>query len=76
MEDFRRQYAKDHFALLTPQEQREALQRLSPEHRREILRSLSPEELLGVLSAEQIREYLEQRTAARPSKPRTPRRKR
>jgi hypothetical protein len=76
MEDFNRQYIKDHFAQLTAEEQREALERLSPEHRREVLRSLSPEELLGVLSAKQIREYLDQLTAARPTKPGTSRRKR
>jgi hypothetical protein len=88
MEDFNRQYIKEHFAQLTPQEQREALEGLSPEYRgevlrslppeqrREVLRSLPPEELLGVLSAEQIRDYLDQLTAARPTKPRPSRRKR
>ena len=33
MEDFKRQYIKEHFAQLTPQEQREALERLAPEDR-------------------------------------------
>ncbi len=75
MEDFNRQYIKDHFAQLTPEEQREALARLSPEHRREVLQSLQPEELLGALSAEQIREYLDQLTAGRPEQPRRSRRK-
>jgi len=64
MEDFNRQYIKDHFAKLTPREQEEVLQ------------SLPPEQLLGVLSAEQIRVYLDQLSANRPTKPRTSRRKR
>ena len=65
MEDFNRQYAKEHFPRLTPQEQREALELLSPEQwrelllslppeeHREMLQSLPPEELLGTLSAKQ-----------------------
>jgi hypothetical protein len=64
MEDFKRDYIKKHFAQLTPEEQQE------------ILRSLPAKELLGVLSEEQIREYLDQLAAARPTKPRTSRRKR
>src|SRR5262249_58693086 len=44
MEDFNRQYTKEHFAQLTPQEQVEALERLSPEHRREVLQALPPAE--------------------------------
>jgi hypothetical protein len=87
MEDFRRDYAKEHFDELTPEQQREALARLSPERRREllqallaeerreVLRSLPPEELLGALSAEQIREYLDRRTAGEPKQPRRSRRK-
>jgi hypothetical protein len=64
MEDFKRDYVKEEFAKLTPEEQRK------------ILQSLPAEELLGVLSAEQIRQYLDQLTAGRPTKPRKPRRKR
>jgi hypothetical protein len=87
MEDFKRDYVKEHFAKLTPQEQREALERLSPEQRREVLqslppeerrevlRALPPEELLAALSAEQIREYLDHLTAARPQRSRKSRRK-
>ena len=75
MEDFNRQYIKEHFPQLTPQEQREALQRLSPEHRQEVLRSLAAEELLGALSPEQIREYLARLTTGRPEQPRRSRRK-
>jgi hypothetical protein len=63
MEDFQRQYVKEHFPKLTPEEQRE------------VLRSLPAEELLGVLSADQIQKYLDQLAAGRPTKPRTSRRK-
>ena len=76
MEDFQRQYAKEHFAQLTPEERREALESLPPEERRQVLQSLPPEELLGVLSAEQIQQYLEQLTASRPADTGRPRRKR
>jgi hypothetical protein len=63
MEDFKRDYIKEHFAQLTPQE------------REEVLRSLPPEERLAGLSAEQIRQYLELLTARRPAAPSKPRRK-
>jgi hypothetical protein len=75
MEDFRRQFVKEHFAQLTPEEQREALEHLSPEHRREVLQALPAEELLAALSPDQIRQYLEQTTTGRPARPRKPRRK-
>src|SRR5439155_26850483 len=75
MEDFRRQYVMEHFAQLTPEEQRESLERLSPEHRREALQLLPPEELLAALSAEQIRKYLDQLAAGRQAQPRKPRQK-
>jgi hypothetical protein len=75
MEDFKRQYVKEHFAKLTPEERRQALERLSPEDRREVLQSLPAEERLAGLSAEQIRQYLDQLTAGRPAEPRKPRRK-
>jgi hypothetical protein len=88
MEDFNRQYAKEHFARLTPAEQREALESLSPEARREVLESLPPEarrevlqslpveELLTLLSTEQLRQIREQFNAGRPDQPRKPRRRR
>src|SRR5262249_24380488 len=88
MEDFNRQYIKEHFAQLTPEEQREALGRLSPERRREVLqalspkercevlRSLSPEERLADLSTEQIQQYLAQRAAREPTGSPKQRRKR
>jgi hypothetical protein len=64
MEDFIRDYVKEHFAKLTPEERREALE------------SLPPEERLAGLSVDQIRQYLDQLTAARPAQPRKPQRKR
>ena len=76
MEDFQRDYTKEHFPKLTPEEQREALERLPPEQRREVLQSLPLEERLVGLSAEQIRQYLDQLTAGPPAKPRQPRPKR
>jgi hypothetical protein len=63
MEDFERDYIKEHFPKLTPQEQQEVLQ------------SLPLEKRLAGLSPEQIRQYLEQLTAGRPAAPRKPRRK-
>ncbi len=63
MEDFKRDYVKEHFAQLTPQEQQELLQALPPERR------------LAGLSAEQIRQYLDQLAAGRPAQPQKPRRK-
>jgi hypothetical protein len=63
MEDFKRDYLKEHFAKLTPQEQEE------------FLRALPPEERLAGLSAEQIQQYLERLTARRPTASRKPRRK-
>jgi hypothetical protein len=75
MEDFKRDFFKKHFAQLPPEEQREVLQALPPEKQREVLQALPPEKLLGVLSPEQIRQYLDQLTAGKPAGPRKPRRK-
>jgi hypothetical protein len=72
MEDFQRQYAKEHFAQLTPAEREEVLKALPPEER---LAGLQPEQRLAGLSAEQIRQYLDQLSAERPEAPRKPRRK-
>jgi hypothetical protein len=58
MEDFRRQFVKEHFSELTPEE------------REDVIKSLPPEERLAGLSAEQIRQYLDQLTAERPATPR------
>jgi hypothetical protein len=51
MEDFNRQYIKEHFAQLTPEEQREALQALPPEKRKKVLQALPPGERKEVLQA-------------------------
>jgi hypothetical protein len=75
MEDFQRQYAKEHFAQLTPEEQREALRALSPEKQQEFLEGLPPERRLAGLSPEQIRAYLDRLTSGKPAKSRKPRRK-
>lgn len=63
-EDFERDYVKDHFPKLLPEE------------RREVLQSLPPEDRLAGLSEEQIRQYLDQLIANRPAEPRKRRRKR
>jgi hypothetical protein len=57
MEDSQRQYAKEHFADL------------SPEERRELLQTLPAEERLTGLSVEQIRQYLDRLTADDPHAP-------
>ena len=62
VEDFERDYIKKHFARLTPEDKREALQALSPEDKREALQALSPEEqheLLQALPPEKQRELLQ-----------------
>jgi hypothetical protein len=71
MEDFKRDYIKEHFLKLTPEAQREVLQALPLE----LLQALPPEKRLAGLSEEQIRHYLDQMAARRPTKPRKPRRK-
>ncbi|HTU90673.1 MAG TPA: hypothetical protein VMF69_11410 [Gemmataceae bacterium] len=76
MADFRRDYVKEHFPELTPEEQAAALQLLPPDKQAELLQSLPPEQRLAGLSEEQIRQYLDQLTAGRSSGPRKPRRKR
>jgi hypothetical protein len=75
MEDFKHDYIKEHFLELTPEEQREALERLPPKRRREVFESLPPEDRLAGLSAEEIRKYLDLLTAGRPAQTRKPRRK-
>jgi hypothetical protein len=76
MEDFKRDYIREHFPDLTPEERREVLQALPPEQQQEVLQALSPEMRLAGLSEEQIRHYLDQLTAGRPTQPRRPRRRR
>jgi hypothetical protein len=73
MEDFNRQYVKEHFARLTPKERREALESLPPQEREEVLEALPPEERMAGLSPEQIRQYLDRLTAGGTAVPRKPR---
>ena len=84
MEDFNRQYLKEHFARLTPEERREVLQSLPAEEQQEVLQALPPEwRLAGLppearlagLSVEEIRRYLDQLTTGRRAQPRKPRRR-
>ncbi len=75
MEDFKRQYIKEHFAQLSPEEREEVLRALPPQER---LAGLPPEQRLAGLSAEQmeqVRQYLDELMAGRPAAPRKPRRK-
>ncbi|MDI6791641.1 MAG: hypothetical protein QME81_02065 [bacterium] len=55
MEDFKRDYTKDHLNLLTPEE---VLPRFSTEDR---LQGLSTEDILQRLSLEEIEAYIEKR---------------
>jgi hypothetical protein len=81
MEDFNRQYIKEHFTQLTREEQREVLQSLPAQDRvaglppEERLAGLPPEERLAGLTEDQIRKYLEQLSAGRAPRPRKSRRK-
>jgi hypothetical protein len=63
MRDFKRDFFKEHFAQLTPEEQEE------------VLKSVSLEVRLAGLSAEQIRQYLDRLTSEHPATARKPRRK-
>ncbi len=49
MEDFNRQYVKEHFRKLAPEERREVVQSLPPDERREFVRTLPPEDRREVL---------------------------
>ena len=62
MEDFKRQYFKEHFTKLPREERREVLQSLPREERREVLQSLPREERREVLQSlppEERREVLQ-----------------
>jgi hypothetical protein len=72
MADFRRDFTREHFLKLTPQEQQDFVQALPVEAR---LAGLSPEARLAGLSPEQIRRYLDQTTASHETQARKPRRK-
>ncbi|HJT78384.1 MAG TPA: hypothetical protein VJ739_14370 [Gemmataceae bacterium] len=75
MEDFKRDYIKENFQRLTPEEQAQALQRLPAEHLLAVLQQLLPEQLLEGLSAEEVERLLKKRKPKQPSRPRKPRRK-
>jgi hypothetical protein len=81
MEDYKRDYIKEHLARLTPQEREEILRALPAEERlaglppEERLAGMPLEERLAGLSAKQIRQYLDRLTARRPAPARKPRRK-
>lgn len=63
MEDFQRQFVKEHFSKLTPEDQEQ------------LLLALPPEKRLAGLSAEQIRQYLDRLSAEHPAAHGKPRRK-
>jgi hypothetical protein len=75
MADFTRDFVKQNFPKLTPEQRREVLASLPPEERQAFLASLPPEERLAGLSPEQAREFLERLTAGNPTRRRKPRRK-
>ncbi len=75
MEEFQRQFVKDHFPRLTPEEQEDVINSLPPEMRKVVVKSLPPEERLAGLTEAQIRQYLNRFSAERPAAPRKPRRK-
>jgi hypothetical protein len=64
MEDFQRQFVKEHFAKLTPEEREDVIKSLPPEEQEEVLRALPRETRLAGLSAKQIRQYLDRLSAA------------
>ena len=63
MEDFQRQFVKEHFPKLTPEEQED------------VIKSLPAEQRLAGLTEEQIRQYLDRLSAERPTALRKRRRK-
>jgi hypothetical protein len=84
MQDFTREYLREKLGQLSSADRKQLLRSLPPEDRREVLRAsspeerlagLPPEERLAGLSPQQIRRYLDQLTASRPSRPRKLRRK-
>ena len=72
MEDFQRQYARDHFPRLPREEQREVMQSLPLEVRlstltdEERLAGLTEEQRLAGLTQEQIRQYLDRLNSEKP----------
>ena len=85
MEDFQRQFVKEHFPKLTPEEREDVMKSLPAEEREDVIKSLSPEERLAGLPPEarlaglseaQVRQLLDHLAAGRASQPRKPRPKR
>jgi len=60
IEDFRRDYAKEHFKDLTPAERVEAMKDLTPAERVEAMKDLTAEEVLKALSPEELKRLREQ----------------
>lgn len=87
MADFKRDFFRERLARLTPEEQRDVLASLSPDVLAllppemfrslpsEVFQTLPLEQRLAGLSEDQLRQYLEQRTSARSTKKRKPRKK-
>jgi len=65
MQDFTRDFIKEHFGKLSPEERREFMRTLPAEERREIVRSVPAEERLAELSPDEIRHYLDRLTASK-----------
>jgi hypothetical protein len=72
MQDFTRDYLREKLGQLSSADRKQLLRSLPPEER---LAGLPPEQRLAGLSPQQIRRYLDQLTAGRPSRPRKPRRR-
>jgi hypothetical protein len=75
MEDFEKDFVKEHFHKLNSEEQCEALRSLSAEARRAALKGLSPEERLGGLPPEDIEQFLRKPNAGPSTCWRKPRRR-
>ena len=70
MEDFKRDYFKEHFPKLTLEERREVLQSLPAEDLREALQSLPPEARLAGLSPDALPDDLSGKDASVGLRPR------
>lgn len=72
MEDFKRWYAAQRYARMTPEEQQQLIEDAPVEKR---LKGVTAQDILSYLSPEQLQHLREQLTAESPEKPRKPRRK-
>jgi hypothetical protein len=61
MQDFRRDFLKERFKELSPQERQEFLRGFTSEERQELLQGLTAEERLEGLPLKQIERYLKRR---------------